>query len=138
MLSIFLLAARGYKSKNRAPRGIQSVVEPLIIFIRDDVVKPNIGKNFEKYLPYMLTLFFFVFFGNLLGLLPAAANLTGNIAVTMVLALLTFLITNLSGNMNYWKHIFWTPNVPHVMRIIILPIEIIMVRIIFHFYWCLS
>ncbi len=125
MLSIFLLAARGYKSKNHAPRGIQSIVEPVIIFIRDDVVKPNIGKNFEKYLPYMLTLFFFVFFGNLLGLLPAAANLTGNIAVTMVLALLTFLITNLSGNMNYWKHIFWTPNVPHVMRIIILPIEII-------------
>jgi F-type H+-transporting ATPase subunit a len=125
MLSIFLIAARGYKSKNHAPRGIQSIVEPVIIFIRDDVVKPNIGKNFEKYLPYMLTLFFFIFFGNLLGLLPAAANLTGNIAVTMVLALLTFLITNLSGNMNYWKHIFWTPNVPHVMRIIILPIEII-------------
>ena len=125
MLLIFLLAARGYKSKNHAPKGIQSIVEPLIIFIRDGVVKPNIGKNFEKYLPYMLTLFFFILFGNLLGLLPAAANLTGNIAVTMVLALLTFLITNLSGNMNYWKHIFWTPNVPHVMRILILPIEII-------------
>ena len=63
--------------------------------------------------------------GNILGLLPAAANLTGNIAVTMTLALLTFLITNLSGNKNYWKHIFWTPNVPNVMRIIIFPIEII-------------
>ena len=99
--------------------------EPIILFVRDNIVKPNIGKHYEKYLSYMLTLFFFIFFGNILGLLPAAANLTGNIAVTMILAILTFLITNFSGNKNYWKHIFWTPNVPNVMRIIILPIEII-------------
>ena len=125
MLFIFIYVASRYKNKTEKPQGIQSFFEPLILFIRDDIVKPNIGKKYEKYLPYMLTLFFFIFFGNVLGLLPAAANLTGNIAVTMVLAILTFIITNLSGNLNYWKHIFWTPNVPNVMRIIILPIEII-------------
>tara|TARA_B100001287_G_scaffold95292_1_gene80092 strand:- start:558 stop:1181 length:624 start_codon:yes stop_codon:yes gene_type:complete len=125
MLFIFIYVASRYKNKTEKPQGIQSLFEPLILFIRDDIVKPNIGDKYEKYLPYMLTLFFFIFFGNVLGLLPAAANLTGNIAVTMVLAILTFIITNLSGNLNYWKHIFWTPNVPNVMRIIILPIEII-------------
>ena len=125
MLFIFIYVASRYKNKTEKPYGIQSLFEPLILFIRDDIVKPNIGDKYEKYLPYMLTLFFFIFFGNVLGLLPAAANLTGNIAVTMVLAILTFIITNLSGNLNYWKHIFWTPNVPNVMRIIILPIEII-------------
>ena len=122
---IFLNVARAYGSKISAPSGLQSFFEPIILFVRDNIVKPNIGKHYEKYLPYMLTLFFFIFFGNILGLLPAAANLTGNIAVTMILAVLTFLITNFSGNKNYWKHIFWTPNVPNVMRIIILPIEII-------------
>ena len=125
MLFVFLFVASKYRNKKTTPKGIQSLFEPIIIFIRDDIVKPNIGEKYERYLPYMLTLFFFIFFGNVLGLFPAAANLTGNIAVTMVLALLTFLITNFSGNLNYWKHIFWTPNVPNVMRIIILPIEII-------------
>ena len=125
MLFVFLFVASKYRNKKTTPKGIQSLFEPIIIFIRDDIVKPNIGKKYERYLPYMLTLFFFIFFGNVLGLFPAAANLTGNIAVTMVLALLTFLITNFSGNLNYWKHIFWTPNVPNVMRISILPIEII-------------
>ena len=125
MLLIFLLVASKYKNKMEKPKGIQSLFEPLIIFIKDDIVKPNIGPKYEKYLPYMLTLFFFIFFGNVLGLLPAGANLTGNIAITMVLALITFFMTNISGNKNYWKHIFWTPDVPHVMRIIIMPIEII-------------
>ena len=125
MLFVFLFVASKYRNKKTTPKGIQSLFEPIIIFIRDDIVKPNIGEKYERFLPYMLTLFFFIFFGNVLGLFPAAANLTGNIAVTMVLALLTFLITNFSGNLNYWKHIFWTPNVPNVMRIIILPIEII-------------
>ena len=125
MLFVFLSVASKYRNKKTTPKGIQSLFEPIIIFIREDIVKPNIGEKYERYLPYMLTLFFSIFFGNVLGLFPAAANLTGNIAVTMVLALLTFLITNFSGNLNYWKHIFWTPNVPNVMRIIILPIEII-------------
>ena len=125
MILIFITVARGYVNKYSVPKGIQSVFEPIILFVRDDIVKPNIGHNYEKYLPYMLTLFFFIFFGNVLGLLPAAANLTGNIAVTMTLAIFTFLITNFSGNKHYWKHIFWTPGIPLIMRVIILPIELI-------------
>ena len=124
MIIVFLIVARSYSYKNEAPKGIQSLFEPIIILIRDDVVKKNIGSNYEKYLPYMLTLFFFILFGNILGLLPAAANLTGNIAVTLTLAVFTFLLTNLSGNKHYWKHIFWTPGIPFAMRFLILPIEI--------------
>ena len=125
MILVFLSVAKGYSKKNSAPKGIQAFFEPVIIFVRDDIVKPNIGENYEKYLPYMLTLFFFIFFGNVLGLMPGAANLTGNIAVTLSLALFTFLITNFSGNKHYWKHIFWTPGIPIIMRVIILPIELI-------------
>jgi len=125
MILVFLSVAKGYSKKNSAPKGIQALFEPVIIFVRDDIVKPNIGENYEKYLPYMLTLFFFIFFGNVLGLMLGAANLTGNIAVTLSLALFTFLITNFSGNKHYWKHIFWTPGIPIIMRVIILPIELI-------------
>jgi len=100
-------------------------MEPVIVFVRDEIVKPNIGKHYEKYLPYMLTLFFFILFGNFLGLLPGAGNLTGNIAVTLTLAVLTFLITNIKGNKDYWAHIFWTPGVPLPLRLIILPVEIV-------------
>jgi F-type H+-transporting ATPase subunit a len=126
LLFVFISAANAYKrNKGKAPRGIQSFMEPVIIFVKDEIVKPNIGPKYEKYLPYLLTLFFFIFFGNLLGLLPGAANLTRNIAVTLVLALLTFVITNFNGNRNYWGHIFWTPGVPHWLRIIILPVELI-------------
>jgi F-type H+-transporting ATPase subunit a len=126
LLGVFLAVAKGYeKNKGKAPRGIQSFFEPVILFIRDEVVKPNIGHHYEKFLPYMLTLFFFILFGNLLGLLPGAANLTGNIAVTATLAILTFIITNLNGNRAYWSHIFWTPGVPLVLRWIILPVEIV-------------
>ena len=125
MILVFLSVAKGYSKKNSAPKGIQALFEPVIIFVRDDTVKPNIGENYEKYLPYMLTLFFFIFFGNVLGLMPGAANLTGNIAVTLSLALFTFLITNFSGNKHYWKHIFWTPGIQIIMRVIILPIELI-------------
>src|SRR5690606_26858360 len=113
------------KNPAKAPSGLQSFMEPVILFVRDEIVKPSIGPKYEKYLPYMLTLFFFILFGNLLGLLPGAANLTGNIAVTLTLAFFTFLITNFSGNRNYWSHIFWTPGVPLPLRIIILPVELI-------------
>lgn len=112
MILILTAVARGYKKNaGKAPKGIQAFIEPIIVFVRDEVVKPNIGPRYEKYLPYLLTLFFFILFGNLLGLLPGAANLTGNIAVTMVLALGTFIITNVSGNKGYWGHIF-NPPVP--------------------------
>jgi len=126
MLLIFTTAARAYgKRKGLAPKGVQSFMEPVILFVKDEIVKPNIGPRYWTFLPYLLTLFFFIFFGNLLGLLPGAANLTGNIAVTLCLALLTFIITNVNGNKNYWGHIFWTPGVPHWLRIIILPVELI-------------
>ena len=123
---VFFAVARGYKkNEGKSPKGLQSFFEPVIIYIRDEVVKPSIGENHEKYLPYLLTLFFFIWFGNLLGLIPGAANMTGNIAVTAVLALGTFIITNFSGKKAYWAHIFWTPGVPLWLRPIILPVELI-------------
>jgi F-type H+-transporting ATPase subunit a len=126
LVLVFMSVSNAYK-KNRglAPKGAQSFFEPIILFVRDEIVKPNIGPRYEKFLPYMLTLFFFLLFGNLLGLLPGAGNLTGNIAVTFTLAILTFVITNISGNKGYWSHIFWTPGVPLPLRLIILPVEIV-------------
>lgn len=126
LLLVFLSVAKSYKNNTgKAPKGLQSFIEPIVIFVRDEIVKPNLGHHYEKFLPYILTLFFFILFGNLLGLLPGSANLTGNIAITATLAVITFLITNFSGNAAYWKHIFWTPGVPLPLRIIILPVEII-------------
>ena len=126
ILLVLMAVSKSYKrNKGKAPSGLQSFIEPVIFFVRDEIVKPNVGPKYERYLPYLLTLFFFILFGNLLGLLPGSANLTGNIAVTMTLAVLTFIITNVSGNKNYWKHIFWTPGVPLPLRIIILPVELI-------------
>ncbi|QOI96601.1 MAG: F0F1 ATP synthase subunit A [Flammeovirgaceae bacterium] len=126
LVLVFLTVAGRYqKNSGKAPSGIQSFFEPIIVFVRDEIVKPNIGHHYEKYLPYLLTLFFFILFGNLLGLLPGAGNMTGNIAVTLTLAVFTFIITNVSGNKSYWGHIFWTPGVPLPLRIVILPVEII-------------
>jgi F-type H+-transporting ATPase subunit a len=125
LLLVFTAVARGYKKNTgKAPKGIQAFIEPIIVFVRDEVVKPNVGPKYEKFLPYLLTLFFFILFGNLLGLLPGASNLTGNIAVTATLAIGTFFITNLSGNAGYWGHIFWTPGVPLPLRPIILLVEV--------------
>jgi F-type H+-transporting ATPase subunit a len=126
LVGVFLAVAKGAKSNSgKAPKGIQSFFEPIIVFVRDEIVKPNIGHQYNKFLPYMLTLFFFILFGNLLGLLPGAGNLTGNIAVTLTLAVLTFIITNVKGNKGYWSHIFWTPGVPLPLRLVIMPVEIL-------------
>jgi F-type H+-transporting ATPase subunit a len=126
LLIIFLsVADSAKKNAGKAPKGLQSFFEPIIIFVKDEIVKPNIGHHYEKFMPYMLTLFFFILFGNLLGLLPGSGNLTGNIAVTLTLALLTFIITNVKGNKGYWSHILWTPGVPLPLRLVILPVEII-------------
>jgi len=118
---IFISIGKAYsKRKGQAPKGLQSFLEPLILFIRDDVAKASIGKNHEKYLPYLLTLFFFIFFNNLLGLVPifpGGANLTGNIAITGVLAVFTFVITTINANKNYWVHIVNTPGVPWWLKI---------------------
>lgn len=126
LLIVMTSVARAYQTnKGKAPKGLQSFIEPIVLFVKEEIVQPNIGPKYERYLPYLLTLFFFILFGNLLGLLPGAANLTGNIAVTMTLAIFTFILTNVSGNKSYWGHIFWTPGVPLPLRVIILPVELI-------------
>lgn len=122
LLYIFFSVAKSYKRKpNMAPKGLQTLMEIVIVFIRDEVVIASMGKEkHAKYLPYILTLFFFILINNLMGLIPifpGGANVTGNIAVTAILALLTLLITSFSGNKNYWKHIFNTPGVPWWLKI---------------------
>jgi F-type H+-transporting ATPase subunit a len=126
LLFIFISIASRYKKHPlTAPKGKQSFFEPIIIYIRDDVAKTAIGPKYERYMPYLLTIFFFIWFNNLLGLLPGGANLTGNIAVTFILAMITFLITLFSANKTYWGHIFNPPGVPHALKPIIIPIEIV-------------
>lgn len=122
MLSIFLGCSRWYKKKkpsDNAPKGFVGMMEMFVMSIHDDVIKANIGeKHYRFYAPYLLTAFFFIFFSNLLGLVPifpGGANLTGNIAITLFLALCTFLAVNLFGNRHYWKEIFW-PEVPLMLK----------------------
>ena len=131
LISVFLLffimgrVSRMYKKPNSAPTGLQSFIEPLVLFVRDDIIKDNIGSKHEKFSPLLLTFFFFILINNLMGLLPGAANVTGNIAVTFVLSLITFLVTTIFGNKNYWGHIFKPPGVPLALMPIMVPIEII-------------
>ncbi len=116
LLWVFIsMAAKATKNKDKAPTGMQNLLEPVILFIRDQVAKPTIGdKKYEKYMPFLLTLFFFILLENFIGLIPFppfGANVTGNISVTMVLALFTFFITTINGNKHYWKEIY-NPDVP--------------------------
>lgn len=127
ILWLFLSIAAKYKRKPEvAPKGLQSFLEPLILFVRDDIAKPSIGDHkYEKYMPYLLSIFFFIWINNMLGLIPifpGGANITGNIAITFVLAIFTFSITTFSGNRNYWLHIFNPPGVPWWLK---LPIPLI-------------
>ena len=126
MLLVFTAVARGYRrNQGKAPRGIQSFFEPIIIFIRDEIAKKNIGPRYERYMPYLLTAFFFIWFNNMMGLMPGAANLSGNIAVTMVLAVMTLIITLASSNKYYWAHIFATPGVPKLVLLVMIPVELL-------------
>ncbi|MBF8455849.1 F0F1 ATP synthase subunit A [Kaistella sp. G5-32] len=124
LILIFISIARSYK-KSLVPSGAAKILEPVILFIRDDIAKPNIGANYKKYMGYLLTIFFFILFLNIFGLMPFGINVTGNIAITFALALLTFLITQFTANKNYWQHIFWMPGLPWPMKIVMMPIEII-------------
>lgn len=130
-LVLFLSLARSYRKTGVShPRGIQSFLEPIILFVRDDIAIANIGAHkYERYMPYLLTVFFFILLNNLMGLIPFpppfGANVTGNIAVTFVLAAFTFFITQISGNRNYWRHIFATPGVPIWLLPIMVLVEII-------------
>ncbi|MBO0935152.1 F0F1 ATP synthase subunit A [Fibrella sp. HMF5335] len=123
---VFTSVAKGYdKNKGKAPSGLQSFLEPIVMFVRDEIAKPNLGPKYATYLPYLLTLFFFILVNNLLGLLPGGANLTGNIAVTMVLAVITFFVTSFSGNKHYWMHLVKPTGVPVALLPIMIPVEIV-------------
>ncbi|MEN8224679.1 MAG: F0F1 ATP synthase subunit A [Bacteroidota bacterium] len=117
LIIMFTSVAKAYRRREgQAPKGLQSLLEPIIIFIRDDIAKSSIGeKKYERYMPFLLTIFFFIFLNNLMGIIPffpGGANVTGNIAVTGVMAIFTFLITTFSGNKAYWGHIINAPGVP--------------------------
>jgi F-type H+-transporting ATPase subunit a len=125
MFLIFSSLARSYRKNNGMPSGIGRFFEPLVVFVRDEIAIPNIGKNYKKYMSFLLTVFFFIWILNLLGLTPLGVNVTGNIAVTACLAIIVYLITTFTANWNYWKHIFWMPGVPVPMKIILAPIELL-------------
>ncbi len=130
LIIVFLSVAKSYKKRGvAAPGGLQGFLEPLIVFVEEDIAIPNIGETkYARYMPYLLTIFFFILIHNLMGLIPFfpfGANVTGNIAVTMVLALFTLLITNFSGNKAYWRHIFAPPGVPKLLLLIMVPVELL-------------
>jgi F-type H+-transporting ATPase subunit a len=129
LIWLFTAVARGYvRNAGKAPSGIQSFMEVFFVFIRDEVTKPMIGeKHYERFQPFIMTLFFFILFCNLMGLIPffpGSANVTGNLAVTLTLAIFAFLVVNLNGKRDYWEHVFWMPGIPAWVKIILTPVEI--------------
>jgi F-type H+-transporting ATPase subunit a len=125
MLWLFSSLGKSYAKNGGIAKGVGRFFEPIILYIRDDIAIPNIGKNYKKYMSYLLTIFFFVWFLNMFGLTPLGVNVTGNIAITAGLAMITYLITTFTANKNYWGHIFWMPGVPTPMKIILAPIELL-------------
>ncbi len=129
MLIVFSRVAKAYKDREgKAPKGLQSFIEPIFQYIREDVLEPNLGHKADKYLPYIMSIFFFVLTCNLMGLVPffpGSANISGNIAFTMTLAVFTFIITQISGNKDYWTHVLAMPGVPKWVLVILTPIEIL-------------
>jgi F-type H+-transporting ATPase subunit a len=124
LIVIMTNVAKAYQKRgNQAPTGFQNAVEPVITFIRDEVGKPNLGTKYQKYMPYLLTVFFFILINNLLGLIPGSANVTGNISFTMVLAFISMVVILLSTNSHFWGHIFWPPGVPFLVKLILIPVE---------------
>jgi len=131
LLLVILSAAGAYKKTGvtSAPKGLQSFMEPIVLFVRDEIALPNIGaKRYAKYMPFLLTIFFLILTNNFLGLIPlfpGGANVSGNIAFTMTLAVCVFIVVNLSSNKNYWEHIFWMPGMHWSMKLFLAPIELI-------------
>lgn len=132
MFLLFRGLAKSYANNNGIAKGAGRFFEPIVMYIRDDIAIPNIGeKKYRKYMPYLLTVFFFVWFINMLGLTPLGVNVTNSISVTVALALITFFITNFTGTKDYWKHIFdplgdsmpWIAKIP--LYIILIPIEVL-------------
>jgi len=129
---LMLRIAKRYKSGvgvTSAPRGSQSLLEPIITFVRDEVAKPNLGAKYLQYTPYLLTVFFFILVNNLFGLIPGSANVVGNIAVTVVLGLISFVVILASSNKHFWGHIFNPPGVPLGVKFILIPVEFLSVFI---------
>ena len=125
LLLLFTRMARQYKKNGGVPTKFAGWMEPIVILVRDDIAKENIGeKRYRKFVPFLLSIFFFIWILNLMGLVPGFANVTGNIAFTMVLAVITLIVVNLNGNKNYWKHVFWPP-VPLWLKPMMIPVEII-------------
>ena len=125
MMFMFIRMAKSYK-KNALPAGMGRLLEPIVLYIRDDIAIPNIGeKHYKKFMSYLLTVFFFIWIINLFGLTPLGVNVTNNIAVTLSLALITYVLTTVNANKSYWKHIFWMPGVPTPMKLILAPIELL-------------
>lgn len=131
MIIIFKSIANAYKKREgQAPKGMQNLFEPFILFVRNEVAIPSIGKKkADKYVPFLLTVFFFIWMSNMLGLIPflGGFNITGTMSITLVLAALVFVITTVSGNGHYWGHIFWPPGVPLPIKFILVPIEFVSV-----------
>ena len=125
LVIIMIGMARKYQREGsgKAPSGLQNAIEPVITFVRDEVAKPNLGRKYLKYLPYLLTIFFFILINNIFGLIPGSANVTGNMAFTLVLAVISLLVILFSSNGHFWGHIFWPPGVPFVIKIILVPVE---------------
>lgn len=125
---LFSVARTYARNKNQAPKGIQGVIEPIINYLVEDVIKLNIGPKYEQFVPFLLSVFFFILINNLIGLVPffpGSANASGNIAFTFVIALIAFLIININGNKSYWGHIFAMPGVPKWVLIILTPVEVV-------------
>ncbi|NDP28110.1 MAG: F0F1 ATP synthase subunit A [Flavobacterium sp.] len=126
MFLLFTSLAKSFAKNGGISAGAGRFFEPIVLYIRDEIAIPNIGeKHYKKYMSYLLTIFFFVWFLNIFGLTPLGINVTGNIAITFGLAIITFIITTLTANKNYWKHVFWMPGVPVPMKIILAPIELL-------------
>jgi F-type H+-transporting ATPase subunit a len=126
LMWILISMANKYKrnGSGKAPSGLQNAIEPVITFIRDEVAIPNLGPKYKKYLPYLLTVFFFILINNIFGLIPGSANVTGNIAFTLVLAVISFIVILISTNKHFWGHIF-NPPVPGFVKGILVPVEIL-------------
>jgi len=128
LISIANAYAKGLGVKT-APKGKQNLMEPIITFVRDEVAVPNLGHKAMKYLPYLLTVFFFILINNIIGLIPGTANVTGNIAFTAVLGIISFIVILASSNKHYWLHIFNPPGVPLGVKFILVPVEFLSVFI---------
>lgn len=127
LLWLMMGAANKYKKNGvmTAPSGFQNALEPIITFLRDEVGKPNLGSKYIRYMPLILTIFFFIWINALLGLIPGGANFTGNIAMTGCLALISFIVILFSGNKHFWSHLFNPPDVPMGIKFLLVPIEIL-------------